>query len=693
MATNSISRTRATNLTGLIDIDALVEANTLRQKQKINTATQKMKVEQYKQDQYREIQKKAKDFSNKYFDVLAGGNLLSSGTYNTTQFTATDSTSNVVSATGSGNSNVTNYSVSVTKLASKANVTYKKDSVVSGTKIDINGEKFILKGKDQSEIAKNLSADLESAGFKIEARYSQLANNGQGGLIIENSSEGAIELNVKMVQKPGSSEATTVSTAGSFSTSIEKSSLKAGNKIKIGDNEFTMSGDTEEDIISNLNSQLSSKNLKVLKNLVTGKIDIQSENTGDSEADKFTAQLIADGKTTDLKVDVDKGYTSEIKLSELSGDTDKGISINGQNFRVTYTDDGSVDLKALNNQLANVGVNASVNGDKLIISSKGTGTSSKFEAGVVSYNSSNDGGNYKEGTNLTASVTEGNNIYEITDGKLPDGTTINGNSITLDGTTFKFTGTTVTFGKDADGKEIVIDKPVTLAGKTDSTELVKKIKDFIKDYNELLGAINIKLYETRDKSYMPLTDDDKEGLSDSEIEKLENKAKEGLLRNDSYLRDFADDMKQTMSTILTSGANKGLSLESFGIKPVENYGAENGLYTVDETALKEAIEKDPNKISEFFSGTNGLMSKLRDNLKDHATGIDSRLAKRAGVENGVTSVNNEMSKDIKERKKLIADMQTALKAKEDALYTRYASLESSLASLQSQQSSLSSYFQ
>ncbi|WP_159116762.1 flagellar filament capping protein FliD, partial [Clostridium neonatale] len=226
--------------------------------------------------------------------------------------------------------------------------------------------------------------------------------------------------------------------------------------------------------------------------------------------------------------------------------------------------------------------------------------------------------------------------------------------------------------------------------KADGTELKDKIVEFINDYNELLGHINGKLYEEYDRSYLPLTDEDKEGLSDSEIEKLEKKAQTGLLKNDSYLRNFADDMKLTMTTMLEKS---GLSLEKIGINPVEDYSTQNGLFTIDEDKLLSAIEENPDGIKELFSGKDGIVTKLSDNLKDHATGTFSRLAKKAGVADGVTANTNEMTKDIEERKKLITQMQTALQEKEDALYTKYSTLESNLASLQSQQSSLSSYFQ
>ena len=169
---SSVSRTRATNLTGLIDIDSLVEANLLRQKTKLNTATQKMKVEEYRQQQYREVQTKAKTFYNKYCDILSGGSFLSSSTYNTTKYTS--SNSNIVQATGSSTSNVTNYNISVETLAAKASTTFNKDSIVSGNKIKIKvgdgtEQEFTLNGSTKEEIAKKLNSDLINAGIEANA--------------------------------------------------------------------------------------------------------------------------------------------------------------------------------------------------------------------------------------------------------------------------------------------------------------------------------------------------------------------------------------------------------------------------------------------------------------------------------------------------------------------------------------------
>ena len=175
MATNSISRTRATNLTGLIDIDALVEANTLRQKQKINTATQNLKVEQYKQEQYREIQKKAKTFYNKYFDVVSGDSLFNANSYNVMKATSSDSDS--VSATASTTAKAGKYKVTVNEVPKSATESISSTDLVNlaGQTIKINDSEFTLKSStDAKEIAEDLNSQLKAKGIKAAATYTDL---------------------------------------------------------------------------------------------------------------------------------------------------------------------------------------------------------------------------------------------------------------------------------------------------------------------------------------------------------------------------------------------------------------------------------------------------------------------------------------------------------------------------------------
>lgn len=687
MATNSVSRSRATNLTGLIDIDALVEANTLRQKQKINTATQKLKVEQYKQEQYRTIQKKAKTFYNKYFDVLSGNSLMNSSTYNTMK--ATSSNSDNVTAKASSSAKSGNYQVTVSQPAKARTAEISAANLESLDKITINNVEFELSGAGAKEKVENLNKKLKEKGLNVTATYTDLYSDGKnyGGMILKSTVTGSNEdlLTVTGANSIHSVEVVTDASKSSYeSFSIPSTSLKNSDVLKLND-EISVTIKDPDDLdalVTELNTAISSSSK--YKNLMKAEVKddgsgkkslVISKTSYDSSSTIDLNPKINDSDISSITHTNENILTHSVKLDLTKLNSNNNVLVVGGKS-IKFAIDSSDDSKTIDNlnaalKTAGINVEAKKNssGD-FILESKKEGETGKFEAIYRENNNSATGVTIKEGSDSKITIkdlaTGQERVYE-------DGTS----EIEVDGITFKIdenaeTGSTtkVTVGSDV-------------------TDLKKKIVDFVNDYNELMGTINEKLYEKRDKTYMPLTDKDKEGLSDSEIEKLEKKAQEGLLKNDSYVRNFADDMKLTMTTMIE---DSGLSLEKIGIKPVSDYTTQNGLFTINEEELKLALEENNEGIQKLFTGDNGIISKLKDNLYDHATGSFSKLANRAGVASSVTANTNEMTKDIEQRKKLITQMQTALKEKEDALYTRYATLESNLSSLQAQQSSLSSYF-
>jgi len=702
---SSVSRTRATNLTGLIDIDALVEANLIRQKTKLNTSTQKLKVEQYKQEQYREVQTKAKTFYNKYCDILSGGSLLSSSTYNAMK--ATSNNSDAVTAIASTKATAGSYEVTVTNAAKSPSVSISESDLLAlkGQKITINNKEFTLKtdATNGKEIAEDLNNQLGSAGIKVTAKYTDLYKDDSGnygGMIIKSDVAGAND------------ELLVVGTGDSIKaasdddiTKGEDAVYKGWNiKVKDGNNVNLLS---ENDVLK-LNDEISvtvtdPSNIDKIVSELNSKISASSEYK-----DKITASLEKDEngnetiKITSKKLDIDSeivdlsginpqinGLSSGVtEVNQINAtnqivelDTvalqNKSLIVAGKKVEFVAGSNDAETVKNLNEALKTAGldlkIEAKEENGKINLVSKTSGTAGNFTVAYRDDSVTVSGFKYDNYAGGDAKVT----IKDLATGVKREYTNVS-NEIEVDGITFKI------------DENAAADSTSKVTIKADGTELKDKIVEFINDYNELLGHINGKLYEKYDRSYLPLTDEDKEGLSESEIEKLEKKAQTGLLRNDSYLRDFADDMKLTMTTMLEGS---GLSLEKIGINPVKDYSTQNGLFTIDEDKLLAAIEEDPDGIKELFAGTNGIVTKLKDNLSEHATGTFSRLANKAGVADGVTANTNEMTKDIEQRKKLITQMQAALKEKEDALYVRYSSLESSLASLQSQQSSLASYFQ
>lgn len=692
---SSVSRTRATNLTGLIDIDALVEANLLRQKTKLNTSIQKMKVEEYRQEQYREVQSKAKKFYNKYCDILSGGSLLSSSSYNAMK--ATSSNSDAVTATASSKASAGSYEIKVSQAAKSPSVSISADELVSlasatdgSNKITINNKEFTLlnptSGSDEEkakQIAEDLNKQLENAGIKVTAKYTDLYKDdagNYGGMILKSDVAGTND-ELLVVGTGNSIISATNITKGEdalykgFEIKVKDSTagnlLSENDVLKLNDDiSITVTDPSDFDkIVSDLNDKISASS--EYKDKITASV-VKDENG--NESIKITSKkLDTDSETVDLSginpqinnssngvtQVAQKDATNQIVELDSAVLQNKSLIVAGKKVEFVAGSDDAETVKNLNNALKTAGLESQIeakeeNG-KINLFSKTAGTAGNFSVGYRDDSANVGGFKYDNYAGGDAKVT----IRDLTTGIEREYTNVS-NEIEVDGITFKI------------DENAAAGSTSKVTVKADGTELKDKIVEFINDYNELLGHINGKLYEKYDRSYLPLTDDDKEGLSDSEIEKLEKKAQTGLLRNDSYLRDFADDMKLTMTTMLEGS---GLSLEKIGINPVKDYSTQNGLFTIDEDKLLAAIEEDPDGIKELFAGANGIVTKLKDNLYEHATGTFSRLANRAGVADGVTANTNEMTKDIDQRKKLITQMQAALKEKEDALYVRYSSLE------------------
>lgn len=237
---------------------------------------------------------------------------------------------------------------------------------------------------------------------------------------------------------------------------------------------------------------------------------------------------------------------------------------------------------------------------------------------------------------------------------------------------------------------------ISLSGSTDVTALKDKIVSFINDYNTLLSSINTKLYEKRDKNYLPLTDEQKKEMTDDQIEKWETKAQAGLLRKDSDLERITNTMKNSMSSVISG---TGLYLEKIGIKPVKDYAEKNGMYTVDESKLTQALQENAGSVKDLFTRAasdtdkkdkGGILTQLKAVINDEFKKGTSILSKKVGLDGTNTQYDNALSKSINEKKQLVKQLNYKLSDRENALYKKYSALEKALQSLNSQQSSLTS---
>lgn len=272
---------------------------------------------------------------------------------------------------------------------------------------------------------------------------------------------------------------------------------------------------------------------------------------------------------------------------------------------------------------------------------------------------------------------------------------INGVDKEYDSNTVEVNGVQLTFNelsKDSTGSI----NPTVIKTEVDSTKVVDTVKAFVQQYNDLLSLLNTKTSEEKYRTYTPLTDDQKEAMSEDEIEKWTEKAKSGLLKNDEILKSTVSSMRSVITEYL--GNASSISLGSLGI--TTGTYSEGGKLYLDEAKLKEAVLSNPEGVLELFQGSavdssdKGLFDKMYDKLGDSL----DKFATKAGTSKysaDITAAFNTTStmyKTLKDYDKRIAAMTTKLDNLEERYYNQFTAMEKALSQLNNQSSSLTSLF-
>ncbi len=265
--------------------------------------------------------------------------------------------------------------------------------------------------------------------------------------------------------------------------------------------------------------------------------------------------------------------------------------------------------------------------------------------------------------------------------------TLNGVVYEGSSNTFEVNGLTITALQESE-------EEVTLTTRQDTDGIYDMIKNFFKEYNSLINEMD-SLYNAESASdYEPLTDDEKEEMSDSEIEKWETKIKDSILRRDSNLSTISSAMKTIMLQGVTVNG-KQMYLADFGIETLGYFSAEenernayhiNGdeddsAVSSSENTLKAMIASDPDTVVSFFSQlTQNLYTELNNQSKS-VEGIRSF---------GSFYDDKKMKEDYEDYTEKIQDQEDKLTALEDRWYSKFSAMETALAKMQSNQSAVSS---
>lgn len=427
-----------------------------------------------------------------------------------------------------------------------------------------------------------------------------------------------------------------------------------------------------------------------------------------------------DGKTstttgTDGK-DVTKvvNWETTDKLSEIDSNlTGKTISITTGSGTDAKTTDIEITADMTINDLVakfkDAGVNASFDttNQRFFINSTGTGSAKNFTL------TSDDS------TALASLGLDPNTTYTDINGSKNSCVKIEGQDaeIVLNGATFVSDSNTFSINGLTINTLGVTDEEISLVTSTDYDGIYNTIKDFLTEYNDLINEMD-KLYNADSaRKYDMLTNDEKDSMTDDEVEQWEDKIKSALLRKDNslynvmntltttmmdgyYENNLSDKQKKNMSASEISAwykenGGKKHYLSDYGIGTLRYFEAQDNEHhayhingdaddeftSTKEDKLKAAIAEDPEGTANFFATLcKTLYSKLDETMSE-----STEYSSIYKVYN-----DKQLKKDYKDYTKKISDAEDELNDYEDRWYNKFSKMEVALSKLQSQTSSISS---
>ncbi|MEK4190987.1 flagellar filament capping protein FliD [Paenibacillus sp. FSL L8-0494] len=228
----------------------------------------------------------------------------------------------------------------------------------------------------------------------------------------------------------------------------------------------------------------------------------------------------------------------------------------------------------------------------------------------------------------------------------------------------------------------------TISTQTSPDKSMETIKAFVETYNDLISLMANKIGEEKYRAYTPLTDEQKAAMTDKDIELWEEKAKSGLLKNDSILSTAISDLRSAITSKLGD-------LSSIGITTGQYF--ENGKLYLDEDKLKQAILTNPQKVNDLFRGTAidktggifGAVSNAADKALDKIV-LKAGTSKYSTDIKSVYKTESVMGRMLKDYDSRISNLQDRLNDLETRYYKQFTAMETAMNKYNSQSSSLTS---
>ena len=650
----------------------------------------------------------ASDFENKEVKTSnLSGTKLTFGTYSitdkqfTTEATFTFPTSYEKKLDNGKTETVTiDYTASSDKIVEQLNEALDSQGFLgkdgkSGIKFTLNGDQIQISQTDsitdkgKSYVIRGTSSALKSLGFNSGNMNQDEIDNG---------------ISLKEFNDHTSSFEAAAITKQPLSGYLKGKSISVsyGGQTK----NIELIGDKEE--IKDFKAFKDSLQNKLDKAFGSGKVTVGEGQNGSltftATDNKQTLQISADSKelqnalgitsTQSNKISTGSSlWENRVKLGlgkyntkEELNDALKNFTVNGAKID-NITADTTVDglLTAINNN-KDAGVTAIYLGseNKFVLSSNEKGEGRKITLGADPKDTTDAanlifGGVSTDGTDGEMSILYNGVQTTITSSS---------NTFSIDGLDIRATNTFNTGSATAEGG-------VSFTASADTEKVTETVKKFIEAYNAMIDEVRTQATTRPDSNYKPLTDDQKNEMNETSIKNWEDKAKEGILYNSSALKDLDNATQGIFSSMMINGVSYD-DLEKIGISFSDDYTA-GGKIVFDEEKFKTAMDSDPEKVSDLFTGTHGIVNTIDSTLSTYATRYASRngnsygvLIEEAGSEKlSLTLTNNSIYKELKDMQETITNLQSQLSTEQDRYISQFTQMERLINQMNSQSSYLS----
>jgi flagellar hook-associated protein 2 len=248
----------------------------------------------------------------------------------------------------------------------------------------------------------------------------------------------------------------------------------------------------------------------------------------------------------------------------------------------------------------------------------------------------------------------------------------------------------------------------------DVSDTMDMIRNFVTEFNTVMRYLNTLHTTPRPRSgtrtfYEPLTDEQRQAMSDREVELWETRARTGLHHRDDTFRNLQQQLREWIQAPITLANGQRISLHEIGITTGYGSGPERliGMLQIDDERLEYMLETRSDDIQTLFtqmpsaqegiattaSGRAQQMSRVglgmrMNHVIENAIGWDGTIRRQAGQEGGTDANDNALTRRIRDYDRRIADMQQFLLRRENQFFAMFARMESAMAQANAQMDSL-----